>query len=183
MFDEYTSISGEEAPQYCVGSENQLIRDVIKEYVEDRDVIEIGCGIGIDAHRYNPEQYTGVDISPELINVAKTNNPEHRFICGNFIDMPIRRYNVSFTKSVLEHTPNEDVFISIVDKMISISDMTILAFHTPPIWDTTEIIQCKGHFGKTIYQNHYRRSIFDHLQLKKKTIKVDNFTAYIFTKD
>lgn len=177
-FEEYTSITREQAPNYCKGSENQRVREYIKSTIGQNDVVEIGCGVGIDAHRYTPTQYLGTDISEELIRVARDNNPQHNFLCCNVVDGLPEHRKYSYAKSVLEHTPNESVFLDIVNAMLAASDVAILAFHTPPIYTETKIIQCLGHFGKTIYQNHYRRDILACLDKPIERTRIDNFEVW-----
>lgn len=53
-----------------------------------KSILDVGCGfgdLGLHTSRLGfPHQYTGVDINPDLLNVARTENPEGRFVCGDF---------------------------------------------------------------------------------------------------
>jgi 2-polyprenyl-3-methyl-5-hydroxy-6-metoxy-1,4-benzoquinol methylase len=47
-------------------------------FIEGR-VLDIGCGVGILAGRYAPDQYFGFDIDDESIELARKAYPHHRF--------------------------------------------------------------------------------------------------------
>lgn len=62
-------------------------RQILKEYVSPEDkVLDAGCGYGrlIDLLENHPtENYRGIDISPDLIALAKVTYPNHLFsICS-----------------------------------------------------------------------------------------------------
>ena len=51
-------------------------------------ILDVGCGFG-DLGLYTsrlgfPHQYTGVDINPDLLDVARKENPAGRFVLGDF---------------------------------------------------------------------------------------------------
>ena len=82
-YSEYVSLTREQAEKYMKGTEKQLIRPTIASFYVTEKVLEVGCGAGLSAHHYPPEAYTGVDISPELINRARIQNPKHCFSVMN----------------------------------------------------------------------------------------------------
>jgi len=81
-----------------------------------KDVLEVGCGIGTDAVNFARAgaQYTGVELSPESLAIAKT-----RFdvfgLTGEFIEgnaeqlgevLLNRTFDLIYSFGVLHHTPN-----------------------------------------------------------------------------
>lgn len=179
MYKEFTSITEEESKEYIQNSINQRVRGRIAELATGY-VLDVGCANGIDAQRYNPNNYLGVDISPELIKTAIKRNPHHFFICDNALEFLDRDIHFDFIicKAVLEHIPL-DKAISLYHKMVEKSDVLLLAWHMIPA-DKTEIHQIKGHFGKDILQNEYDFKLFSGYNIKKEVI--DNYELWIVTK-
>lgn len=87
-------------------------------------VLEIGCGIGTDAVRFavNGAIYTGIDISPASVELAKKRfellNLSGRFIVGDAENLdalvPDRGFDLVYAFGSIHHTPNPS---SIVGKV------------------------------------------------------------------
>jgi SAM-dependent methyltransferase len=58
---------------------SDLLRLLKYSVPEKSSVIEIGCGSGFLLKNLKPSQGVGIDISPEMINVAKYNCPDQKF--------------------------------------------------------------------------------------------------------
>lgn len=177
---EYTSITAAEAPLYCAGSERQRVRDVIRERVGDRTVLDYGCGPGIDAHRYAPERYCGVDVSPELVRVADQRNPAHGFFTDK---LPVRAdlwpmpFDCVMIKSVLEHTASVEDAVALLKNAMEIArEEVFVAWHTPPgLFEVRQ--RAKGHFGKLVHQNTYDMRAFEFAR-PRRVERVDNFELW-----
>lgn len=187
LYDEFTSITKEEAPLYCKGSETQLVHSVMADIVKNKSVLDVGCGIGLSARNFKPEQYTGIDISLELINEASNQNPNHTFInvdtityLKSYRDFK-KGFDFAIAKAVLEHQPNESYATEIYHKMIEVADTTLIAWHMIPN-NKTKIHKLKGHFGKTIYQNEYNKKIFESPTLNIKKQRVENYELWTVIK-
>jgi SAM-dependent methyltransferase len=80
--------------------------------VENRDVLEIGCGSGYAAallSRLGPRRYVGVDLMPEQIALARARRlPDAEFRIGDatdLIDFPDASQDVVIIFGVLHHIP------------------------------------------------------------------------------
>ena len=63
------------------------IKGLVKNHVDPScKILEIGCGTGEILNSCNPKQGVGIDISPEMIKIAKERHPEHTFICSSIED-------------------------------------------------------------------------------------------------
>ena len=51
---------------------------------EGKRVLDLGCGIGDLLEALNPAHGVGIDISPEMIQIAKENHPNLNFLLGDF---------------------------------------------------------------------------------------------------
>lgn len=71
-----------------------------KEVEKGAKVLDAGCGYGRMASLF--EHYTGVDLSPDLLNIAREKNPDKEFIEANLEELPFRdkHFDVAFTVSI-----------------------------------------------------------------------------------
>ena len=80
-------------------------RRILKEKVgPTTSVLDVGCGYGrlIDLM---PEDwrgaYMGLDVSPDFLQIARANHPNHTFILTNVMDFnPIAKYDIGVLVSV-----------------------------------------------------------------------------------
>jgi len=91
------------------------------EYIKKNEkLLDLGCGNG---RLYKMVQqlsldYTGIDISSELIKTAKESFPETKFVVGSALDLPFE--NESFDKvisiAVLHHIPSLKLRIKFMEE-------------------------------------------------------------------
>ena len=81
--------------------------------LENKKVLEIGCGIGRWA-KYLMEkeptiQYTGIDVSPKMVDIAKKRVPSANFlnISGDNLIFQDESFDLVFSITVLHHIPYE----------------------------------------------------------------------------
>lgn len=79
--------------------------------------LDYGCGTG--RYSYEFSDYIGVDITTNLLNIAKINHPDKNFILLNkpFLDDIDIDFNLFFTATVLQH--NSDDVVRKIFKSIS----------------------------------------------------------------
>ncbi len=78
----------------------------------DVDVLEVGCGTGLIYERLVPglipnERYVGVDVSREMLAIARGKHPEARFLDGDGYDLQFAdgEFVVTVAFEVLGHLP------------------------------------------------------------------------------
>ena len=143
---EFDELTDEQALVYCAGSEKQRVRARCAEIVGPRQVLDLGCGNGIDAERYATTQYVGIDRSPALIRAARHLHPRHTFACRLDAHFAAYRPAVTVIKSVLEHLASEADAIGLLRSARSRTGGEVLvAWHTPPVAEVTQIRQVPGH--------------------------------------
>jgi len=99
---------------YWSGQEIQEIRFRILADIGIRagdSVLDVGCGFG-DFHRWSkknscPLQYTGIDLSPDLLQKAQQLHPDDQFLAGDLFDMPFSAQ--SFDWVILSGALNEQL--------------------------------------------------------------------------
>lgn len=185
MFEEFTELSYDEAKEYMRNERqmNQPVRAIIASNVRKigYSVLDVGCGNGIDAKRYEKSKYLGVDISQKLIDAAKELNPGYEFRVCDARNLPFesKSFDNVICKSVLEHLPMEEIAVTIINEMFRVCKKQLqIAWHTPPHANETEIIKLKGHFGKTVYQNRYNIESIVEAFPPKTTITMYNVNGF-----
>lgn len=99
-FKETINWYDENAEEYAKFSYAIAQSDVIDKFItmlpKKPFILDAGCGPGRDAMIFYQKgaTVTGVDLSSELIKIAKKKNPEITFIEGNFLNLPFK--NESF---------------------------------------------------------------------------------------
>jgi len=140
------------------------IERVIKKFnLSSTKVLDLGCGDGILYSLFfenNGFDYTGIDISPDMIQQAKEKNPKGNFIVGS---------GANFSKDI---TSNYDFVIS---NMLfpSISDFTVF---NNIFMEVSKVLKPGGYFIATImnpcFDGYMQKMLFD-----RKDIET-NFTGY-----
>ena len=62
----------------------EVHKEIIKEHIKPTDrVLDAGCGYGRMAALFTPENYVGIDFSPDFIAKAESKYPNHMFMIGD----------------------------------------------------------------------------------------------------
>lgn len=118
--------------------------------VKNDKVLEAGCGYG----RWSPlfKNYTGVDISPDFINLAKEQYPMHadNFMCMDLKKLPFedKTFDWCFTvstKAMIIREINQETWNVIEKELIRVSKKVLILEYTPslpnnPNRDNVEIL-------------------------------------------
>jgi len=92
-----------------------FIKQIVQfEKWQDKKVLEVGCGIGIDGMEFakNGSDYTGVDISEKSLELAKTyfalNEQKVNLLVADAENLPFENntFDLVYSWGVLHHTPN-----------------------------------------------------------------------------
>lgn len=95
----------------------------LTQMVEDENsVLDVGCGNGRLVRLFGGKtiNYIGVDSSASLIELAKTNFPDHSFNVSNILELgQIKQINFDFIFciAVLHHLPGADLQIAALKKL------------------------------------------------------------------
>jgi len=87
-----------------------------KSYLNDNEenhILDIGCGIGLYLKDFNKSfNLTGIDISTEMITVAKEQIPYTIFIIDNYLKTEFNnKFNLIYSISSLEYVPRSELNI------------------------------------------------------------------------
>jgi len=116
---EYDPKAWSRIPEYGIDMANDLfcqpvllVPTVLGFTAPGDSILEVGCGGQGYANRFKGTgiNYTGLDITPEYLRLARENFPEFRFIDGDAREMPFddKSFEVSFSNNLLLHLIPED---------------------------------------------------------------------------
>lgn len=88
-------------------------------------VLDLGCGNGrfFEICKKAGVEYTGVDNSAELINLAQKNFPEGKFVVGDALDLPFSNasFDLVVSLAVIHHIPgkkNQEKFLQEISRVL-----------------------------------------------------------------
>jgi len=99
---------------------NKLIK-----YVKKGDkILDLGCGNGrlYKILKNNGVEYTGIDISKKLIEIARKNYPKARFIVADALNLPFKEkeFDLVFAIALLHHIPTENLQLRVLKNCFKI---------------------------------------------------------------
>lgn len=120
------------------GRINKAHEKIIKELITNEDkVLDAGCAYGRSSVFFNPENYTGVDFSPEFIANAKKKYPNNDFMVGNLKELPFAdkifdwAFCVSIKKMVIDNLGEEEWLLMQKELKRVAKRLLILEYETP----------------------------------------------------
>ena len=107
--DDYWTSSAYEA------SHRRILAEMVAEYagIAGRRLLEVGCGSGLVYSELVPtvapnDSYTGVDVSTEMLSIARSRHEDAQFVRGDAYDLPFgsSEFDVVTCFEVLVHLPS-----------------------------------------------------------------------------
>jgi len=91
----------------------KYLEDLVKELPKGASVLDIGCGSGVPIDKFLFEKgfkVTGVDISEEMIKLARENLPGNDYLVKDMagIDFPTDSFNAVVSFYAIFHIPREE---------------------------------------------------------------------------
>ncbi len=113
--------------------------DILKEIEKEEwnSLLDAGCGTGavisLLKEKYPGKKYTGIDLSPKMIDVAKRKNIGADFVCGDCENLPFgdNSFDVIICSQSFHHYPDPEKFFSSVRRVLKpggrliLRDMTV----------------------------------------------------------
>ena len=92
----------------------------------DKQLLEIGCGVGIDLARFakGGAEVTGVDLAEVSISLAKDNfsqrglNADLKVMNGEALDFEDESFDIVYAHGVLQYTAHDDMMISEIKRVL-----------------------------------------------------------------
>jgi SAM-dependent methyltransferase len=112
-------IAGDDEPYYRY-KRNKFLQLLSTLDIEGKNVAEIGSGPGgnlVFVHAFRPKTLTGIDISADMIALAKTHVPaDIQFIntSGESIPLDPQHFDLTFTATVLQHNTDDAMWRRVI---------------------------------------------------------------------
>jgi ubiquinone/menaquinone biosynthesis C-methylase UbiE len=126
-------IAGDDEPYYRYKRKEFL--KLLNEYdFTGKSVLEIGHGPGgnlIEVYKQKPKRLAGVDISGQMVKLARNKIPQHievQKINGTELPFEDRSFDVVFTATVLQHNTDEKMLKALMKEIARVSKDTVLFF-------------------------------------------------------
>ena len=114
----------------------QFKADIVNQFLKTNNVktvIELGCGDGNQLSLINYEDYTGVDVSPYIIEKLKekfADDKSKHFYCSltdrdKYIN---KKYDVSISMDVIFHLLEENTFENYMEDLFSLSNRYVIIY-------------------------------------------------------
>ncbi len=101
--------------------------------LEDSSILDVGCGFGglynyLKSSDLRHFSYLGIDILPEMIDLAQKKNPTGRFRVADILHDDVGQYDYVFCIGALNITTQDfdEYFKEMVDKMINIANKAVV---------------------------------------------------------
>lgn len=117
------------------GSYNNLAQwkgEILNEFVTDNSinsVIELGCGDGNQLRYFKFPQYTGIDISPDAIDICKQafkDDTTKTFILDS--DLDGQKAELAISLDVLYHLIEEQVYDQYLNQIFNLSEKFVILY-------------------------------------------------------
>ena len=82
---------------------------LVRKYGAGKRVLDLGCGDGHAAALYGIEQYTGIDVVPEMVEYCRQMHPWGKFECLDILSDPLPPAELVVCKEVTQHLCDQDI--------------------------------------------------------------------------
>ena len=112
----------------------RALLESVLSLIDPCSILDIGCGDMVVSQALPRNQYTGIDISPAIIEFNKLMYLGRKFICGDFNAITVEKYDLVVCLDVLIHIPNKQDYSNFVKKIIEVTSGSglIAAYENPP---------------------------------------------------
>lgn len=107
-------------------------KDIFDKEIKSTDkVLDAGCGYGRMAQFFSDGNYTGVDISTDLLTVAREDYPSHSFIETSLDSLPFKdkEFDVAFCisiKAMIANNLGEEIWLNIENELKRVAKKVLI---------------------------------------------------------
>jgi len=137
---------------------------ILSHYSNKGDkVLDLGCGNGRLSEIFFGKSidYTGVDFSKDLINIAKKKYPKEKFLLSNALLLPFtgNKFNVVYALSVFHHIPSLEYrkkFLLEIKRILAPNGILVLT-----VWNLRKKSEIKAELSRNFIKRVVGVSKFD----------------------
>ncbi|MGA3291911.1 MAG: class I SAM-dependent methyltransferase [Candidatus Microgenomates bacterium] len=147
-----------ERQKYYYSNLKELLGSLIPE---GRNVFEVGCGTGDLLASLNPKSGYGMDISGEMINLAKSKHKLQNKLKFSTI-WPEGKFDYIFMSDVIEHLENSKEIFSKISKLMDKKSRFIITMANP-VWEP--LLMMAEKLKLKMPEGPHKRIAFDDLRI------------------
>jgi len=110
-------------------------RQMLRECLENKKILDIGCGTGIDLQYFSAKkaEVYGVDISTPMVNAAKKRTKNAEIILTDYSCLPFKEnfFDMVFSQFSLEHEGNLENVFQEVYRVLKLNGKLLLVVEHP----------------------------------------------------
>lgn len=138
-------------------------------------VLDYGCGSGLLARYVDPDRYSGVDVDPEVISIARTSYPEHSFEVARLPQD--RQFDTIVSLAVIEHVPDPAGFLASALPLLAPGGSVVLTTPHPSFRGVHDFGARLGLFSRAASEEH--QGLLDGRAMRRLAIDCGlNITGY-----
>lgn len=111
---------------------NERFEFIIPKINTELITLDYGCGVGRYSKFFKPDKYVGVDITQDLLNIAKEENSEYKYVLQTTPDLSCIgdiNFQQFFSATVLQHNSDEGVDKILFSLRKLVSDKTSIILY------------------------------------------------------
>lgn len=117
----------------------RLLEYVVQQ-LRPKSILDVGCGDLELTRTLKIEKYTGTDIAPAAIEIAKQKRPDWNFEVGDILDLDIETHDLVLCLDVTIHQPTEEIYRRFCKRLQDLAGRyLIVAGYNQPPWFTSAI--------------------------------------------
>ncbi len=132
--DGHNVVAGDDEPYYRY-KRKEFLKLLSSIDFNAKSILEIGCGPGgnlIEVLKENPKRLVGVDISDEMVYLAKKNvaNNNIEIFKTDGIELPFadNEFDIVFTATVLQHNTDETMLKRVIEELCRVAKEKVFLF-------------------------------------------------------
>ena len=119
------------------GGNLSIKRDILKAQLKalrPDSVLDVGCGDLEVMKDLTISNYTGIDVSPSAIELAKKKRPDWEFIWGDILKLELDPKDLVINLDVVIHQPTREIYDAFCEKLLSLSRkyLIVAGYDRPP---------------------------------------------------
>jgi 2-polyprenyl-3-methyl-5-hydroxy-6-metoxy-1,4-benzoquinol methylase len=103
-----------------------------------RSLLDVGCGTGTITLCQKPPKVVGIDISPEMIEIAKSRNTkpaQYQFFVSDAVSFPTdEKFELIISFDVIEHLPNPAEVVLALKNLLAENGRIVISMANP-LWE------------------------------------------------
>lgn len=134
----HKNISGKDTNFYHKYLEKPAMISFLKGILKNKNVLDLGCGSGVFTKKLNSfgvKSIVGFDLSKEMINIARRENPNIKFYVGNAKKTPFKnsQFDVVSSSLVAHYFKNLKLFFKEVSRILKKGGYFVFSISHPLI--------------------------------------------------